>query len=195
LNKIIEDIAITGISCYPWEWLKELLAVKLSQVLDRYHNSAKNPPPNFATEKERVCNALRSFDEPPFTLQRMCELMLGTEGAVYKSLKSFMFALDKLISITTTQPTVGPEEYDHKIVQFSQRMKEVKNHQVNHTDNSLPEATITVGGRRKPAVTDLSDNSVMILSNEGQVQLPKKEEPDIISAPPAMDADLMDVDK
>jgi len=124
LQQIIDGITITGVSCYKWEWLKELLITKLMKVLDA-HN-AKTSMPDFEQEKQRLCSYLRDFEEPPFTLQRLCELLVGPAGDAYKTTKAYAFAIEKVIYVTSTQSTLQPEEYNNTVVEYTRRMEEVK---------------------------------------------------------------------
>jgi len=110
LDDVINEISLTGLCCYPWNLVKELLAVKLTQLLDRYSDGL----PNAQVEKQRLCAALKNFEDPPFTLQRLCEL-LNKNTATYKTLKTFTFAVEKVLYVSLTIQVLKPEDYNQKV--------------------------------------------------------------------------------
>jgi len=88
--------------------------------------NAKTPLPDFEQEKQRLCTYLCDFNEPPFTLQRLCELLVGPAGEVYKTTKAYAFAIEKVLCVTTTQSTLQPEEHLHTVIEYTRRMNELK---------------------------------------------------------------------
>ena len=57
----------------------------------------------FAEQRKQALEGLHSFDSAPFTLQRLCELLVGYETQ-YKSSKKLMNAVLKLVSVCSTYP-------------------------------------------------------------------------------------------
>eukprot|EP01125_Pyxidicula_operculata_P017320 TRINITY_DN6068_c0_g1_i1.p1 TRINITY_DN6068_c0_g1~~TRINITY_DN6068_c0_g1_i1.p1 ORF type:complete len:220 (+),score=47.76 TRINITY_DN6068_c0_g1_i1:122-781(+) len=163
LHKIIEDISVTGLSCYGWDNLKALLLVKLNQTVDA--RNAQDPYSEFEKEKSHLQSCLNGFEEPPFTLQRFCELLLGNTKHVYKSTKYLLYALDKMLTVTTTQSTLQPEEYNHKVAQFTKRMKEVKKDDDKMDTSGTPKEMNETVYR-----TDLTDSTVIYLPPPGSDQ-------------------------
>jgi serine/threonine-protein phosphatase 4 regulatory subunit 2 len=53
---------------------------------------------SFEEELEIILVYLQSFKAAPFTLQRVCELLLGPEK-YYRSTKKLLFAVEKLVNI------------------------------------------------------------------------------------------------
>ncbi|VDD82484.1 unnamed protein product, partial [Mesocestoides corti] len=67
----------------PWVHIKPLILQKFNRVVDKFIEDAKEvlSPSVFQTAelnklKERVYNILRQFEGTPFTIQRLCELLI-----------------------------------------------------------------------------------------------------------------------
>jgi len=123
LDDTITEIALTGLCCYPWLIIKDLLAAKLTQLLDWYNTN--DVLPNAQAEKQRLCTVLKNFDDPPFTLQRLCEL-LSKNTTIYKSAKSFTFAIEKVLYVSLTVSVLKPDDYNQKV----KELMEVKSQQI-----------------------------------------------------------------
>jgi hypothetical protein len=122
LQRIINDIASTGLTCYPWEFLKQLIGYRLEQILDEWQ--AKSPLPDFEQQKKKLLDALSGFSGVPFTVQRMCELLV--RPTLYSSTKKFIFAYDKLLSVSTTQETLSATDYDTQVAQQHKAINAIK---------------------------------------------------------------------
>eukprot|EP00026_Physarum_polycephalum_P016744 Phypoly_transcript_17733.p1 GENE.Phypoly_transcript_17733~~Phypoly_transcript_17733.p1 ORF type:complete len:233 (+),score=56.38 Phypoly_transcript_17733:76-774(+) len=117
LLKIVENISKTGVVCYSWSTLKTLLSHLLGQTLKNYtakiadKESLKGDDEGNDIEKrsQRFLYALDSFDEAPFTVQRLCELILAPEK-VYSTYFKYVSALEKMVNITSTLPTLTPQQ-------------------------------------------------------------------------------------
>jgi len=125
LTQIIVNISKTGVSCYPWGPLKQLLTHLLHQVLQRYHAKTlenrkgdfnieqaemyKREEEEFEQKSQKFFQALSSYEDAPFTLQRLCELVLSPER-IYSTSKKYFTALEKMVNITSTIQTLSPQE-------------------------------------------------------------------------------------
>lgn len=56
---------------------------------------------------------LSNFSEAPFTLQRLCEILVNAE-AHYKSTHKLVYALTKLLSVTSTYPRGSGQYTDNR---------------------------------------------------------------------------------
>jgi hypothetical protein len=126
LHQIVENISKTGVSCYPWPALKYLLSSMLNEVLNKIHGKTledrKNETDNdkldryrvedesFEERKQKFFQALNSYEEAPFTLQRLCELIVIPEKAYSTNSRKYLTALEKMVNITSTVPVVAPSE-------------------------------------------------------------------------------------
>ncbi|CAF1127536.1 unnamed protein product [Adineta ricciae] len=86
LEQILSQIAKTGYSRYPWEKIKPLFLQKLIVVLDEFNNELSMDKldihPNvdqstFEELKSDIVERINSFENAPFTIQRLCELILS----------------------------------------------------------------------------------------------------------------------
>ncbi|XP_031392411.1 serine/threonine-protein phosphatase 4 regulatory subunit 2-A [Punica granatum] len=119
VTPVIEAIASTGAFWIEWDKLKNLLSFKLKQVLSEYPEGKMTVDQQNAflgeTHQElvqRLDEALLSFDEgPPFTLQRLCEILLSAQG-IYPKLSKLALALEKnlLVSSMLTSCVDPPSE-------------------------------------------------------------------------------------
>jgi len=136
LISVIENISLTGATCYGWATLKVLLSARLQECLNqsqqRYkeekrrlnsENQESNPTtPNkqrqeseqadelsFQERKQRFFVTLEGYEEAPFTLQRLAELALQPEKT-YARPSKYLSALEKMVSISTTISPLTQEE-------------------------------------------------------------------------------------
>jgi serine/threonine-protein phosphatase 4 regulatory subunit 2 len=104
LLKIVDNISKTGVVCYSWATLKKLLSHLLSQSIKSYSakiadtQTAKGDDEenDFEKRSQNFLEALERFDEAPFTVQRLCELILSPEKVYTNSYNKYMSALEKV---------------------------------------------------------------------------------------------------
>lgn len=120
---ILEVISSTGKFWHDWDKLKSLLSFQLKQVLSEY------PEAKMASEQQtsllgetyqdlvkRLDEALLSFVEgPPFTLQRLCEILLSARS-IYPNLSKLALALEKNLLVTSTL-TISSDPYPPALMQ------------------------------------------------------------------------------
>ncbi|GLT97380.1 hypothetical protein SLE2022_149470 [Rubroshorea leprosula] len=106
---LLESIASTGKFWLDWDKLKSMLSFQLKQVLSEY------PEAKMTTEQQnaslggtfedlvkRLDEELHAFIEgPPFTLQRICEILLAARS-IYPNLSKLALALEKNLLVTST---------------------------------------------------------------------------------------------
>ncbi|KAL6596606.1 hypothetical protein ACP70R_047249 [Stipagrostis hirtigluma subsp. patula] len=115
MRGIIEVIADTGKFWHDWSFLKSLLSLQLKQVwvLAEYSEAQTVNQEDgqqqssllgetYSELVNRLNDALLSFEEgPPFTLQRLCEILLDPKGT-YTKLSKLALALEKNLLVTST---------------------------------------------------------------------------------------------
>ena len=69
--KAIEDVAMVGIVCYPWQLLRMALLHLMIQVVP--DNDGTN---DFRASKQRMAQYLGRLSDAPFTIQRLAEICL-----------------------------------------------------------------------------------------------------------------------
>lgn len=130
VKSVLETIASTGKFWHDWDELKSMLAFQLKQVLSEYPDAAKDDDQqnsslgeSFAELKKRLDEALCSFIEgPPFTLQRLCEILLDAR-TIYPNLSKLALALEKNLLVTSTL-TKSTDPYPSSTVQVSRAAEE-----------------------------------------------------------------------
>jgi len=119
LEQILVNIAKTGYSSYPWEKIKPLFLQKLIFVVDHFNAESDmdklDVHPNidhatFEEFKSDIVERINSFDNAPFTIQRLCELILSPR-AHYRRTDKFMRGLNKCVSVVTTIDNEGNKIY------------------------------------------------------------------------------------
>ncbi|KAK3210954.1 hypothetical protein Dsin_015660 [Dipteronia sinensis] len=109
IRSVLEVIASTGKFWHDWDKLKSMISFQLKQVFSEY------PEENMLTEQQnaslgetypellkRLDEALLCFVEgPPFTLQRLCEILLAARS-IYPNLSKLALALEKNLLVTST---------------------------------------------------------------------------------------------
>jgi len=141
LEQILVNVAKTGLTCDRWDHLKQLISTKLAKELPQFSDFP--PPPitdpqmeeNTASLFIRVDKLLSEFSEPPFTLQRICELTLQPQRH-YKTAKKFLFALEKLVTVSKTDTTLTLEEYEKAIENLQQQQREQERRQKENNNTS-----------------------------------------------------------
>ncbi|XP_009607957.1 uncharacterized protein LOC107769224 isoform X1 [Nicotiana tabacum] len=117
VKSVIEVMAANGKYWHDWDKLKGMLSFHLKQVLSDY------PEAKMTTEQQQSClgesfpelvkrldDALNSFAEgPPFTLQRLCEILLDARN-IYSRLSKLALALEKNLLVTSTL-TISSDPY------------------------------------------------------------------------------------
>lgn len=102
---ILQVIASTGKFWHDWEKLKSLLSFQLKQVLSEYPEAkmtTKEQEETYQDLVKKLDEALHNFEEgPPFTLQRLCEILLAARH-IYPNLSKLALALEKNLLVTST---------------------------------------------------------------------------------------------
>ncbi|KAL3521750.1 hypothetical protein ACH5RR_019899 [Cinchona calisaya] len=142
----LEIIASMGKFWHEWDKLKGMLSFYLKQVLSQYPEAKLTTEQQISSLGEtflelvkRLDDALQSFIEgPPFTLQRLCEILLAAR-TIYPNLSKLALALEKNLLVTSmltisTDPypaTSGPR------LTTGERRNEDSNAKLNSTQNGV----------------------------------------------------------
>lgn len=121
LDIILAEICRTGVTNYPWQKLRPVISFKLTSMLTQFYETHNKDEEiageRFSDVRERLASALEQFDGPPFTLQRMCELITA-DGSPdkppchYKKTHKLTAALDKLVSVTSLLRPIRVDEVE-----------------------------------------------------------------------------------
>lgn len=113
LETILREVARTGATVgYPWDAFRKLLARKVELVLGEMWREKPDlqiqEGDNF--ERSVVEPITRSLLEPrrdgaPFTVQRLCELLIEPR-LFYMSTKKYVYAVQRIVLVTSTEEAI-----------------------------------------------------------------------------------------
>jgi hypothetical protein len=86
INKAMSDCINTGVLNYDWIQFKEYLKSKLREI------------DNDETMLENIFRDLDKIEKVPFTIQRICELIIEPTKN-HKNTKKFLFSFHKLVNL------------------------------------------------------------------------------------------------
>ncbi|XP_039000984.1 serine/threonine-protein phosphatase 4 regulatory subunit 2-like isoform X1 [Hibiscus syriacus] len=128
VRRILQVISTTGNFWHSWDKLKSMLSSKLKLVLSEYPEAKMTVDEQNASLGETYLELVTRLDEelhcfiegPPFTLQRICEILLAARS-IYSKLSKLALALEKNLLVTSTltvctkpypemKPVPGPEK-------------------------------------------------------------------------------------
>ena len=110
LEEYISFVAKTGNTCFPWPKIKPLIKLKLEQVIAEFYSTSPTEdlpsvpnvdPFSFTACRDKVFAQLEFFNGIPFTVQRLCELLVAPKKH-YKRTDKFMRALEKNVLVVST---------------------------------------------------------------------------------------------
>jgi len=108
------DLAQTGVPYFKWTLLQELFAVKLVKVIEAFRLEFSYAPilQAYSFEHRRILmvEALRSFSDAPFTVQRLAEVLIDPKRQ-YRATHKLINGLEKLLAVSTTIPQEPPPAY------------------------------------------------------------------------------------
>lgn len=121
--RILQAIASTGKFWHDWDNLKSMLSFQLKQVLSEYPEAKLTSEQQCASLGESYPDLVNKLDEaltcfidgPPFTLQRVCEILLEAKN-IYPNLSKLALALEKNLLVTSTL-TICTDSYPQDPVQ------------------------------------------------------------------------------
>ncbi|KAM1184066.1 hypothetical protein ACFX19_002340 [Malus domestica] len=144
---VLRVIASTGKFWQDWDKLKSMLSFQLKQVLLEYPEEEMTSEQQIASLGEtypelvkRLDEALHNFTEgPPFTLQRLCEILLDAKR-IYPNLSKLALALEKNL-LVTSMLTASTDPYPQSTVQNSiepdKAIEEAKIHSDSVAENGV----------------------------------------------------------
>lgn len=117
LENFVEYVSKTGTYIFPWNLVKKIFQKKLSNVIENLQSCMSlstsdmntssstsfqcNEQSNIQTMKERIVERMKSFNNAPFTIQRICELLLKPTNH-YNRIDKYLRSLEKCIMVVTT---------------------------------------------------------------------------------------------
>ena len=106
LNDVLGEIASSGSSRFEWEALKPVISMKIEAVCAEYYGSVQDLQEPYDELLKRMLSLLTEFPNAPFTVQRLCELLLDPHRIYTTSTRKMMSAVEKLLTVSSTVPTM-----------------------------------------------------------------------------------------
>lgn len=116
LDEYLCWVAKTGDPVYQWSLVKPLFREKLTRVMENFNKSCPSLQPapcpnvepfNYDVMKCNLLELLESFANAPFTVQRICELLVSP-WKEYNRVDKFMRAIEKNILVVSTREPDHP---------------------------------------------------------------------------------------
>ena len=106
LDEVLREVATTGQSRFTWDQLKGVIGAKLEQVTAEYYTNQKDLNEPYEDMLKRCLSLLADFPNPPFTVQRLCELLIDPHRIYATSTRKVSSALEKLLTVSSTVATM-----------------------------------------------------------------------------------------
>ncbi|KAL6778158.1 hypothetical protein ACKKBG_A17150 [Auxenochlorella protothecoides x Auxenochlorella symbiontica] len=119
-QSMLARVALSSGVPVKWSDLQPVVHAAIDAVLSRFAErggTQVGPPPpmldgsDVETFRKRLHALLEVMDGPPFTMQRLAELLLGPEKQ-YSSLPKLASALEKLLMVVTSAPVLEAADAD-----------------------------------------------------------------------------------
>jgi len=109
LKEVLNEVGLTGKCRYPWAQMIPLIEAKINEVCAEYHAATQDLEAHgesYAETLKRLHALLQEFPNPPFTLQRLVELLVDPHRIYRTSTRKLMHALEKLLTVSSTDPVM-----------------------------------------------------------------------------------------
>jgi len=181
LQKILEHIAKTGITCYDWSVLKGLVSLRLHQIASQW----KDLNDKLLEDKfQSIFKQLDYFSSAPFTLQRICELVLNP--SIYKNPHKYTSALEKLVNVSSTIPQLSPTDYNSTVATLIAQKREVERITRDERVPMRSPSPVAMDTSPFANAVDINNNAVNVLVGEIRPDKLRNEEEDRSSSPMEM---------
>ena len=107
-ERVLNEVSSTGQSNVEWAQLKQIIAAKLKEVCNEYYGKVQDLGEPYDSILQRLLALLDEFPNAPFTVQRLCELLLDPRRVYANSTRKCMNAIEKLLTVSSTVPVTMP---------------------------------------------------------------------------------------
>ncbi|CDW52182.1 PPP4R2 domain containing protein [Trichuris trichiura] len=129
LDKHLEDslygylayVAQSGKPAFDWSFVQPFIMAQVDKVIEAMCNGVSPSGTGLsdvAHMKYRIMKRLSDFEAAPFTIQRLCELLLKPNEH-YKQVDKFMRALEKTVHVVSTVDVDGRRETERDYVELN----------------------------------------------------------------------------
>ncbi|KVH95839.1 uncharacterized protein LOC112528369 [Cynara cardunculus var. scolymus] len=171
---VLKVIAATGKFWHDWEKLRSMLSLHLKQVISEYPQAKMTKEEQkfslgetHAELVKRLDDALHSFvDGPPFTLQRLSEIILDAQ-ILYPNLSKLALALEKNLSVTSTL-AISTDPYPPSHITTPNGLNKVTEDPNPNQNPQLQSDTVMENGAQ-PVVADRDEIMTEVEADVGDV--------------------------
>lgn len=165
LIKVVQEIKQNGATSYRWGSLKKLLKLQLQNVLDEYKEKGEGKlasvdGESFEVRYSRLKQYMDDFAIPPFTLQRIAELLLEPRRH-YRNADTFFFSFTKLVYGIGAAPELQTEEEDGR--EASKKKAKVDRPSTPSSSSSTPSTPSITSPTFSPAAESSLETSAQWL--------------------------------
>eukprot|EP01094_Clydonella_sp_ATCC50884_P028044 TRINITY_DN8304_c0_g1_i1.p1 TRINITY_DN8304_c0_g1~~TRINITY_DN8304_c0_g1_i1.p1 ORF type:complete len:249 (+),score=96.15 TRINITY_DN8304_c0_g1_i1:176-922(+) len=125
LVSLVRHVARFGVTCYPWDSMRVLVANTLAVNLSAFAEKHSSSLPEVQQRYARIRTSLECMPHPPFTIQRICEIVLCPEK-YYKHATKLLNALEKLARVQLPLCTMSPAEYNQCVLEGLEKEQEAQ---------------------------------------------------------------------
>ncbi len=123
-ENLLRGVMKNGFVQHPWMEVKEILSTRALHILNGFESvygfEVSKDEKTYEERRDEALAALNGFNRPPFTIQRITEVIMEPR-AQYSSTHKLLNGLEKLLSVTTTLPPYqpGPEKQKQQLEPMS----------------------------------------------------------------------------
>ncbi|KAE9593453.1 hypothetical protein Lal_00029072 [Lupinus albus] len=183
-SHILQLIASTGNFWHDWDKLKSMLSFQLKQVLSEYAEAKMTSEEQYASLGESYSELVNKLDEalscfiegPPFTLQRICEILLDAKS-IYPNLSKLALALEKNLLVTSTL-TISADPYPQTVVQEQADQENASEEQKQESDSAAQNGIEPVVADKDEVMVEADVDDDMTVDTEAFEDINKSSETD-----------------
>lgn len=117
LLPLLAHIARFGVTCYPWEGIRVLLGQTFAASVVAFFEAHGGASTEEVQQRyARIRTSLDSMPMPPFTLQRLCEIVLEPRKH-YSQTTKLLNAIEKLVRVQLPMSTLSAAEYNQCVLE------------------------------------------------------------------------------
>mmetsp|Transcript_33380 Transcript_33380/g.34007 ORF Transcript_33380/g.34007 Transcript_33380/m.34007 type:complete len:170 (+) Transcript_33380:145-654(+) len=113
---LLKDVSSSGLTPVSWDLLSKVIAAMIVKVVREFEEKYGFKGPITQTCESRlgdILHLLNGFDNAPFTIQRLVELLLEP-STQYTSTYKLMNGLERILSVTSTIDTYAEVHYQEQ---------------------------------------------------------------------------------
>uniref|UniRef100_A0A7S4L6J2 Uncharacterized protein n=1 Tax=Paramoeba aestuarina TaxID=180227 RepID=A0A7S4L6J2_9EUKA len=105
-------IHLLNLFSYDWTHVRKVFGAVVKKTLNEFPDdkSVEDVDASIA----RISTTMEAMGRPPYTIQRICEIILNPKE-MYYNLKKYLFAVEKLATVNYTIAVLSPDDYADQV--------------------------------------------------------------------------------